>query len=75
MALVGIVVSVSLGVVTGRAIWDAFSNNLGAVPVAVAPIAALVGLVGGVLIGANVLAVAPALMARRSQPEDLMRAP
>ena len=59
----------------GRAIWDAFSDNIGAVPIAVVPFAALVGRVAGVLVVANLLAVAPALMERRSKPRDLMRAP
>ena len=75
VALVGIVVGVPLGVVAGRAIWDTFSDNLGAVPVAVVPILGLLGLVGGVLVAANLIALAPALMARRAKPSDLMRAP
>ena len=42
------VVGVPLGMVTGRAIWDAFSDNLGAAPVAVVPIAPIAGLVAGI---------------------------
>ncbi len=74
VALVGIVIGVPLGVVIGRAVWEAFTNNLGAVPVSVVPILVLGGLVAGVLIIANLIAVAPALIARRSKPGDLMRA-
>ncbi len=75
VALVGIVIGVPLGVVTGRAVWEAFTDTLGAVPVSVVPIFVLGALVAGVLIVANLIAVAPALMARRSKPGDLMRAP
>ena len=38
LALVGIVIGVPLGLVVGRAVWRAFANNLGAVPVSVVPI-------------------------------------
>ena len=75
VALVGIIVGVPLGVVLGRVIWDAFTDNLGAVPVSVVPILILGGLVVGVLVVANLIAVAPAVMARRSKPGDLMREP
>jgi len=75
VALVGIVIGVPLGVVIGRVVWEAFTDNLGAVPVSVVPILVLGGLAGGVLIVANLIAVAPALMARRSKPGELMRAP
>jgi predicted lysophospholipase L1 biosynthesis ABC-type transport system permease subunit len=75
VALVGIVIGVPLGVLTGRVVWQTFANNLGAVPVSVVPILVLAGLAAGVLIVANLIAVAPALMARTSKPGDLMRAP
>ena len=39
LALVGIVIGVPLGVVVGQAVWRAFANNLGVVPVSVVPIA------------------------------------
>jgi hypothetical protein len=73
VAVVGIVIGVPLGVVIGRAIWRAFTVNLGAVPVSVVPTALLGGLVAGVVIAANLIAVAPALAARRASPGDLMR--
>jgi ABC-type antimicrobial peptide transport system permease subunit len=75
VALVGIIVGVPLGVVLGRVIWDAFSDNLGAVPVSAVPILLIGGLVAGVLVVANLIAAAPAVMARRSKPSDLMREP
>ncbi len=75
VALVGIVFGVPLGVVIGRVVWEAFAANLGAVPVSVVPIFVLGGLAAGVVIVANLIAVAPALVARRSKPGELMRAP
>ena len=75
VALVGIIVGVPLGVVLGRVIWDAFTDNLGAVPVSVVSTLVLGGLAVGVLVVANLIAVAPAVLARRSKPGDLMREP
>jgi hypothetical protein len=75
LALVGVVVGVPLGVVAGQAVWRAFANNLGVVPVAVVPIWLVGGLVVGVLVVANLLAVGPALVAMRSRPGSLLRAP
>jgi hypothetical protein len=75
VAVVGIVIGVPLGIVIGRAIWTAFTDNLGAVPVSVVPTLFLGGLVAGVLLVANLIALAPALIARRAKPGDLVRAP
>jgi hypothetical protein len=75
VALVGVVIGVPLGVVIGRAIWTAFVTNLGAVPVSVVPTLVLGGLVAGVLVVANLIAIAPALVARSAKPGDLMRVP
>ena len=73
LAVVGILVGVPLGVVIGKAVWIAFANNLGVVPVAVVQIWLLSALSGGVLVVANLLAVLPALAATRSRPGDLLR--
>jgi hypothetical protein len=61
-------------VVSGQAIWRAFANNLGVVPVSVVPIWLVGGLVAGVIVVANVLAIGPALAATRSKPARLLRA-
>jgi len=74
LALIGIVIGVPLGVVVGQVIWRAFANNLGAVPVAVVPVALIVFLVAGVLVVANLIAIVPALAATRSKPGDLLHA-
>jgi hypothetical protein len=74
LALVGIVVGVPLGTVLGGRVWDAFAGNLGAVPVAVVPWWLIAGIVLGIVVVADLLAVAPALAARRSRPQQLLRA-
>jgi ABC-type antimicrobial peptide transport system permease subunit len=74
LALVGTLIGVPLGIVVGRAVWDAFANNLGAVPVSVVPVWLLGLLLVGVLVVANLIAVAPAMVATRSRPRDLLRA-
>ncbi len=73
VALIGIVIGVPVGIAIGRAIWEAFAGNLGAVPVSVVPIPLLGTLVAGVLVVANLIAIAPALVAIRSRPGELMR--
>ena len=73
LAVVGIVIGVPLGVMAGRAIWQAFANNLGAVPVSIVPVWLICLLVAGVLVLADLIAVVPALAAIRSKPRDLLR--
>jgi len=76
VALVGIVVGIPLGTLAGRLIWRAFATNLGAVPVPTVPAWTITGLALGVLVVANVLAVAPAVAsARRRSVGQLLRAP
>jgi hypothetical protein len=57
------------------AVWRAFASNLGVGPVAVVPIWVIVGLVAGVVVVANVIAIAiePALAASRSRLGQLLR--
>jgi len=74
LAGIGIIVGTPLGVVIGRAVWAAFANNLGAVPVSVVPIWFLVALLAGVVIVANLIAIGPALVATQSKPKELLRA-
>jgi hypothetical protein len=73
LALIGIVVGVPLGVVAGEAVWNAFANNLGAVPISVVPVWLVVTLAVGVLAVANLLAIGPALVATRSKPVRLLQ--
>jgi ABC-type lipoprotein release transport system permease subunit len=75
VALVGIIVGIPLGVAVGQAVWRAFATNLGAVPVSVVPVEIMAGLGVGVLVVANLLAVAPAVVAARSKTTaQLLRA-
>jgi hypothetical protein len=73
LACLGIVIGVPVGLTVGQAVWRAFANNLGVVPVSVVPIWLICVLVAGVLIAANLLAIAPALVATRSKPAELLR--
>jgi ABC-type antimicrobial peptide transport system permease subunit len=73
LALVGILVGVPVGLAVGEAVWKAFASNLGVVPVAVVPVWIVVGLGIGVVVVANLLAIAPALAATRSRPGQLLR--
>jgi hypothetical protein len=73
VALFGIVVGVPVGIALGRAIWLAFARNLGVLPVTVVTGWALVAVAGGALVVANVLAIAPAVVASRSRPAPLLR--
>ncbi len=73
LALIGVVIGVPVGIVVGRQVWLAFADNLGAVPVSVVQAWLLVVVAVGVVLGALVLAVAPALVATRSHPSQLLR--
>ncbi len=73
LALIGVVVGVPLGLVAGRAAWNAFADDLGAVPVTVVPTVLTVAIAATVLVGANMIAIAPALVATQSRPGDLLR--
>ncbi len=73
LALLGTVVGAPLGIVAGQSVWRAFAANLGVVPVAVVPVGIVVGLVTGVVAAANILAIAPALVAARTNPVQLLR--
>ena len=53
--------------------WDEFATNLGVVPVSVVQIWLLGALVVGVLLVAILFAIAPALVATRSKPSQLLR--
>jgi putative ABC transport system permease protein len=73
VALVGIVIGVPTGIAVGQAVWRAFATNLGAVPVAVVPVWVIAALGAGVLVVANLLAVAPALAARSTSAGRMLR--
>jgi len=73
LAVVGVVIGLPLGVVLGKATWNLFANNLGVVPSAVVPVWFIGALAIGVIVVANLLALAPALAATRVKPAILLR--
>jgi ABC-type antimicrobial peptide transport system permease subunit len=73
VALAGIAVGTPVGIAAGRVIWRAFATNFGVVPVPVVQPLLVFALAAGVLAAANVLAVAPAVLAARSHPAQLLR--
>ena len=73
LAGVGVVIGVPLGLVVGRTVWNAFANNLGVIPETVLPLLLVAAITVGVLVGANLIAIAPAWVATRSKASDLLR--
>jgi hypothetical protein len=73
VALVGIVVGIPLGVALGQVAWRAFATDLGVVPSSSVPPWLVVALAGGVIVVANLLAIAPALAARSRPAGQLLR--
>jgi hypothetical protein len=68
VVVIGLIVGIPLGVVAGRAVWNAFASNLGAVPVATVPLGLIALISVGILLVANVLALAPAMWSAQSSP-------
>ncbi len=67
VALVGIIIGIPLGIVIGRAVWNAFATNLGVVPVGAVPALTIAVLAIAVLVVANALAVIPAVSSARKR--------
>jgi hypothetical protein len=72
-ALVGVIAGVPLGIVAGRLLWDAFANNLNAVPDATVPTISVVLVVAGALLFANLVAALPGRSAARTSTAVLLR--
>ena len=70
---IGLVIGVPTGIAVGESVWRTFASHLGAVPVAVVPVA-LVAIVGAVIVvGGVALALVPALLAVRVLPAEALR--
>jgi FtsX-like permease family len=63
-----------LGVAAGHWAWDAFATSLGAVPVTVVPVAALLAGFVILLVAGNLLAAGPGAVAARTPPAAVLRA-
>jgi hypothetical protein len=64
---------VPLGVAAGHWAWAAFATSLGAVPVTVVPVPALLAGVLALLVAGNLLAAAPGAVAARITPAAVLR--
>lgn len=73
VALVGVITGLPLGIVLGRFAWRFFASYLGAVPVAVTPVALVSGIAVVVLAGGVALALIPAILASRVRPGEALR--
>ena len=71
-ALVAGIVGVVLGAVVGRLAWSVLADALGVAGDARLPVA-LLGLVAGVLVVANLIAVVPGRLAARTRPAAMLR--
>ena len=72
--LVGIVVGIPLGVVTGRWLWDLFARQIYAVPYPTVSVPSLALVALGTLLLANVVAAVPARNAARTPTALMLRA-
>jgi len=75
VALAAVGIGTPLGIALGRVVWRAFAFNLGVVPLDVVPGLLVAGLAAGMLAGANLLALLPAVAAARLRPAVALREP
>jgi ABC-type lipoprotein release transport system permease subunit len=68
-----VIVGVPFGIVAGRLLWDAFANNLNAVPDPTVPAVSVVLVVVGALLFANLVAALPGRSAARTSTAELLR--
>jgi putative ABC transport system permease protein len=67
-------IGVPLGVTAGHWAWGAFATSLGAVPVTVVPVPALLAGIVVLLLAGNLLAAGPGAVAARTPPAAVLRA-
>lgn len=67
-------VGVPLGAAAGHWAWAAFATSLGAVPVTVVPVPALLAGLLALLVAGNLLAAGPGAIAARTPPAAVLRA-
>jgi ABC-type lipoprotein release transport system permease subunit len=71
--VLGIVVGVPLGAITGRLLWDQFANALHVVSEPTVPALTVVLIALGALVLANVVAAVPGRAAARTRTAELLR--
>jgi ABC-type lipoprotein release transport system permease subunit len=70
---VGMLAGVPLGIVAGRWLWTLFANNIDVVTEATVPVLAIVLIVAGAAVLANVVALVPGRLAARTPAAILLR--
>lgn len=70
---IGLVIGVPSGIAVGKAVWRTFASHLGAVPVAVVPVALVTIICAVIVVGGVALALLPALLAVRVKPAEALR--
>jgi ABC-type lipoprotein release transport system permease subunit len=73
IAVVAVVAGVPLGAAAGRWAWRLFADQLGVPPEAVTPLAAVLLLVPGTILLANLVGAVPAWLAGRTRPAVVLR--
>ena len=73
-ALFGLGMGVPLGLVVGRRGWTAVAEGIGIEPAPVVPLGAVAAIVVAAVLALNAVAVAPAWLAARVRPADVLRA-
>jgi ABC-type antimicrobial peptide transport system permease subunit len=73
IALIGAIIGIPLGIVTGRLLWQSLADRLGVVADPVTPVLALVALAVAIAVVANLAAIVPARRAARLSPATLLR--
>ena len=74
VAGVSLLLGVPIGAAVGRVVWNAFARHLGVDATAVIPWVAIALVVPAALVLAVLVAMVPALMARRTRPAVALRA-
>lgn len=72
--VVAALIGVPLGAAAGHWAWAAFATSLGAVPVTVVPVPALLAGIVVLLVAGNLLAAGPGAVAARTPPAAVLRA-
>jgi ABC-type lipoprotein release transport system permease subunit len=67
-AVIGIVLGVPLGVITGRVVWNEVATGIGVAPSATIPVLALLAIAAATLAVALLAAAVPGRRARRVHP-------